>query len=116
MKNILLIFLAATLFSCNSKPTEKLLNELEEKFSGFDDKQDGFYSKTVELKKGFGTADIKGIIDKNLNATPTRKHESWMFEGSLVDDYEWDLPEVSVKQESSFKDGRITHKIWIKNK
>lgn len=116
MKNILFVLIALTLFSCASSPTEKLVKDLEQKFSGFEDKSEGFYMKTVKAEKGLMSTDIKGIIDRDLNATPTKKNEGWFFEGSLVDSYEWDLPKVHVKLESSFKESQITHKIWVTNK
>jgi hypothetical protein len=75
--------------------------------------------------------DLKNIIDRDLNATPTKVHENWFNDSNhLMNDYYWELPKLDVHLESNFGNYRsaivdgdstkistsITYKLWVTKK
>lgn len=126
-KFIVVAVCIASLLSCksNSTPTDKVVEDLGNALNGWDKQakpiEEGFYIKeniptpTTFKYPALFEENIKGIIDRDLNATPTKTHIGWFFEGSIISDYEWDLPKLNVKLETEFKD-KYTYKLWVKNK
>jgi hypothetical protein len=122
MKKLVFILFSAFLFSCNSNPTDKVVTDLGNALNGWDKQTEpiepGFYiKKNIEIKKGIMPEDLKNIIDKDLNSTPTKVNENWFNDNNyLMNDYYWDLPKLNIHLESKFKDSKYTYKLWATKK
>lgn len=122
MKKLIFILFSAFLFSCNSNPTDKVVTDLGNALNGWDKQTEpiepGFYIKeNIEIKKGIMPEDLKNIIDKDLNSTPTKVHENWFNDNNyLMNDFYWDLPKLNIHLESKFKDSKYTYKLWATKK
>jgi len=136
MKKIILFFFLSILFSCKSE-TDKVVVDLGTALNGWDSKEklmgadtinrnsaDFYIKENVYVPKNKAPYEfeesIKGIVDKDLNSTPTSKSDntsSPFFNGTIFDNYEWDLPTSHVILKCEYKEnGKYTFRLWANKK